>query len=240
VNDAAVEAELRSGAAAFGLALGDGQFAQLVAYLKLIERWTAVYNLTAVRDRPGIVRQHLLDSLAIVPALRRHAQVMRESGEAREAREAGQKGATPNVLDVGSGAGLPGLVLAIAEPMWRVTCVDTVAKKAGFIRQAIGELGLDLAAVRHARVEQLPAASANLIVSRAFASLQDFTSLSDRALAPWGVWAAMKGRVPAEEIPALPVGVEVFHVEPLQVPGLDVARCLVWMRRRCESAAGSP
>jgi 16S rRNA (guanine527-N7)-methyltransferase len=225
MHDAAVEAELRAGAATFGLALSDAQFAQLLAYLKLIERWTAVYNLTAVRDRPGIVRQHLLDSLVIVPALRRHASSLAEP---------------PRLLDVGSGAGLPGLVLAITEPAWAVTCVDAVAKKAGFIRQAIGELGLTHAAARHARVEQLPAASANLIVSRAFASLQDFVALSGPVLAPDGVWVAMKGRIPDDEIAALPAGIDVFHVEPLQVPGLDAARCLVWMRRRGEAADGSP
>lgn len=225
LGDAAVEAELRSGAAAFGLALDDGQIARLVAYLQLIERWTAVYNLTAVRDRPGIVRQHLLDSLAVVPALRRHAETL---------------AGAPNLLDVGSGAGLPGLVLAIAEPAWSVTCVDTVAKKAGFIRQAIGELGLARAAARHARVEQLPAGQWNVIVSRAFASLQDFVSLSDRALAPGGTWLAMKGRDPDDEIAALPPAVEVFHVERLQVPGLDAARCLVWLRRRGESTGVAP
>lgn len=216
MNDAAVAAELRSGAAAFGLALDDGQIAKLVGYLHLIERWTAVYNLTAVRDRPGIVRQHLLDSLAVVPALRRHAASL---------------AAPPRVLDVGSGAGLPGLVLAIAEPAWSVTCVDTVAKKAGFIRQAIGELGLAQASARHARVEQLPAGQWSLIVSRAFASLHDFVALSEQALAPGGTWLAMKGKPPDDEIAALPASAEVFHVEPLKVPGLDAARCLVWMRR---------
>jgi 16S rRNA (guanine527-N7)-methyltransferase len=168
-----------------------------------------------VRDRPGIVRQHLLDSLAILPALRRHAASL---------------AAAPSVLDVGSGAGLPGLVLAIAEPAWAVTCVDTVAKKAGFIRQAIAELGLARASARHARVEQLPAGQWSVIVSRAFASLHDFVALSGAALAPGGSWLAMKGRDPDDEIAALPPEVEVFHVERLQVPGLDAARCLVWMR----------
>lgn len=220
MNDAAVAAELRSGAAAFGLALDDGQVAKLVAYLQLIERWTVVYNLTAVRDRPGIVRQHLLDSLAIVPALRRHAALL---------------DAPPSVLDVGSGAGLPGLVLAIAEPTWSVTCVDTVAKKAGFIRQAIGELGLARAQAKHARVEQLPAEQWDVIVSRAFASLHDFVALSGGALSPGGTWLAMKGRDPDGEIAALPADIEVFHVERLQVPGLDAARCMVWMRRLVRS-----
>jgi 16S rRNA (guanine527-N7)-methyltransferase len=225
VNDAAAAAELRSGVAAFGLALDEGQIAKLVAFLQLIERWSVVYNLTAVRDRPGIVRQHLLDSLAIVPALRRHAASLN---------------VPPRLLDVGSGAGLPGLVLAIAEPAWSVTCVDTVAKKAGFMRQAIAELGLSQAAARHARVEQLPADQWNVIVSRAFASLHDFAALSGVALAYGGVWLAMKGRDPDDEIAALPADIEVFHVERLRVPGLDAARCLVWLRRRGEATGAAP
>jgi len=216
MNDDEVRAELEAGAIAIGVALGTHQLAQLLGYLKLIERWTAVYNLTAVRDRPGIVRQHLLDSLAVVPALRRHAADRQQ---------------LPNILDVGSGAGLPGLVWAIAEPSWQLTCVDTVAKKAGFIRQAAAELGLTKASARHARVEALPPGGWNLITSRAFASLSDFVALSATALSPGGIWLAMKGSVPTEEIAAIAGRVEVFHVEQLQVPTLEAARCLVWMRQ---------
>jgi len=135
-------------------------------------------------------------------------------------------------LDVGSGGGLPGVVLALVEPGWQVSCVDTVAKKANFIRQVAAELRLPNLQGLHARVEALPEAAGqfNVITSRAFASLIDFTTLSRAALAAQGVWMAMKGKLPGDEMAALPGGVKVFHVEQLQVPELDAQRCLVWLR----------
>ena len=134
------------------------------------------------------------------------------------------------VLDVGSGAGLPGVVLALARPDWSVCCVDAVAKKASFVRQVAGELKLANLQSRHARVESLAEGAFDLIVSRAFASLRDFSQLTRNQLAADGCWCAMKGVVPDDEIAALPPDVEVFHVEPLVVPALDAQRCLVWMR----------
>jgi 16S rRNA (guanine527-N7)-methyltransferase len=127
------------------------------------------------------------------------------------------------------------------EPRWQVCCVDSVAKKVGFVRQVAAELGLPGLRAEHVRVEDLPATGAarpgcDLVTSRAFASLADFTTLTAHLLAPRGLWVAMKGQVPHEEIAALPANVEMFHVEQLHVPGLAAARCLVWMRKRTEES----
>jgi 16S rRNA (guanine527-N7)-methyltransferase len=197
---------------------------QLVEYLALIHRWNRVYNLTAVRNPADMLVQHLLDSLAVVTPLKRHLQA--------EGRASGPEGPVIRMLDVGSGAGLPGVVLAIVEPTWDVTCVDAVAKKASFIRQVAAELGLSNLRAHHARVEDLPAPSGfDLVTSRAFASLADFVSLTGHLLSATGVWMAMKGKVPEDELADLPAGVEVFHVEQLDVPSLEAQRCLVWIRR---------
>ncbi|MBP6902757.1 MAG: 16S rRNA (guanine(527)-N(7))-methyltransferase RsmG [Burkholderiaceae bacterium] len=195
---------------------------QLLAYLALLQRWNKVYNLTAVRDPAEMLSHHLLDCLAVVAPLRR--QIDSPAGAGRPCR----------LLDVGSGGGLPGVVLAIIEPALTVDCVDTVAKKASFIRQVAAELGLPNLQGLHARVETLAPARQpyQVITSRAFASLPDFISLTRSLLAPGGQWMAMKGRTPAEELAALPGDIEVFHVEQLQVPDLDAQRCLVWMRPR--------
>jgi 16S rRNA (guanine527-N7)-methyltransferase len=134
------------------------------------------------------------------------------------------------VLDVGSGAGLPGVVIAIACPQVQVTCVDTVAKKAVFVQQVAAALRLPNLKGLHARVENV-AEPFDVVTSRAFASLLDFTQWSAQTLGPAGVWMALKGKVPAAEMQALPESVEVFHVEQLKVPGLDAERCLLWMRK---------
>jgi len=144
------------------------------------------------------------------------------------------------ILDVGSGGGLPGVVLAICQPDWQVTCVDTVAKKASFIRQAAAELRLPNLRPVHARVEQLAASPVHrfeVIVARAFSSLSDFVALTRDLLESGGCWMAMKGAVPTDEIAQLPSDIEVFHVEQLAVPGLEARRCLVWMRIRQPTAA---
>ncbi|WP_374315459.1 16S rRNA (guanine(527)-N(7))-methyltransferase RsmG [Aquabacterium sp.] len=193
--------------------LTDGQVAGLLGYVEMMSRWNKTYNLTAVRDPQDMLRLHLLDSLVVRAPLWRHL------GEQPSA-----------VLDVGSGGGLPGVVLAITMRQLEVTCVDAVAKKTAFVRQVAAELKLPNLRAQHARVETLPAKPWPVITSRAFASLLDFVSLTRGLLAPGGVWMAMKGKVPDEEIAALPSGVEVFHVEQLRVPGLDAERCLVWMR----------
>ena len=189
------------------------QSEKLLKYLALLSQWGRVYNLTAIRDPQEGLTQHLLDCLAVVPALRAHCP--------RGGR----------LLDVGSGAGLPGVVIATVCPEWQVTCVDTVAKKMAFVQQAAGQLGLVGFSAVHARVESLPGPF-DVITARAFAALPDLVSWSSQALAPEGIWMAMKGRDPVEERAALPSQVDVFHVEPLRVPGLVAERCLVWMRLR--------
>ena len=206
-----LEAGLRSGVEALGLVLTDTQIKHLLDYAALIQKWNKVYNLTALRDPAEMLTHHLLDSLTAVAPLARHTQ-----------------GQSIKVLDVGSGGGLPGVVLAICMPELQVTCVDTVAKKAAFVQQVAVSLRLPNLRGIHARVESL-ADPYTVICSRAFASLPDFVSWSRMALAEGGVWMAMKGKHPQAEIDALPADVKVFHVEPLTVPGLDVERCMVWM-----------
>ena len=205
---------LKHGAQALGLPLSDAQCDRLLAYQALLTKWNQVYNLTAVRKPAEMLTHHLLDSLAALPPLTRHL------GD-RPAR----------VLDVGSGGGLPGVVLAIMQPRLDVTCVDTVGKKASFIRQVAAELKLPNLSAAHARVEDLRLKPFDVITSRAFASLADFTRLTRQLLADDGVWMAMKGKDPSDEIAALPPEWDVFHVEQLTVPGLDAERCLVWIRR---------
>jgi 16S rRNA (guanine527-N7)-methyltransferase len=139
------------------------------------------------------------------------------------------------MLDVGSGGGLPGVVIAALMPQVDVTCVDAVGKKVAFVRQVAGALQLPNLHGAHARVEDLKLPAFSVITSRAFATLELFVRLTEKHLAADGVWLAMKGRTPDEEMAALPPSVEVFHVEQLAVPTLDSQRCLVWMRRRTPS-----
>ena len=211
----ALESGLRQGLEGLNLVLDDAQVRHLLDYLGLIQKWTKVYNLTAVRDPQEVLTHHLLDSLAAIAPLRRQLV-----GVPLPAR----------LLDVGSGAGLPGIVIAICCPNMVVHCVDTVGKKAAFIQQVAASLKLPNLRGVHARVESLTD-KYDVVSSRAFASLADFTSWSVGALAEQGVWMAMKGKHPGDEIAALPVDVKVFHVEQLVVPGLDAERCIVWMRR---------
>ena len=213
-----LHAELTQGLSALGLPLAPETEQRLLDYLDLIARWNKVYNLTAVRDPQDMLRQHLLDCLAAVPLL-----------DAAEAAR-GDGRAPWRILDVGSGAGLPGVVLAIVRPQWQVTCVDTVAKKASFIRQVGVELGLPNLQAVHQRVEAMDTPPFDLITSRAFASLADFITLTRERLAPQGQWAAMKAHLTEDERAAVPPDVQITGVSPLAVPGLDAQRCLVWMR----------
>jgi 16S rRNA (guanine527-N7)-methyltransferase len=195
-----------------GLTLDDAGMTRLLAYLDLLQRWNGTYNLTALRDPEEMLVQHLFDCLAVIQPLR---QKMGDAGR---------------LMDVGSGGGLPGVVIAALCPSWQVVCVDTVGKKAAFIQQVAVELGLRNLRSEHARVEQLALPSFDVITSRAFASLADFARLTRRHLGKQGVWMAMKGKRPDDEIAALGQDLEVFHVEQLQVPDLTADRCLVWMR----------
>ncbi|OSZ63379.1 16S rRNA (guanine(527)-N(7))-methyltransferase RsmG [Hydrogenophaga sp. IBVHS2] len=207
---------LVAGVHELGLQLSDAQIDQLLAYQDLIAKWNKVYNLTSVRDPAEMLTHHLLDSLAAIPPLLRQTQ-----------------GRAVRLLDVGSGGGLPGVVIAITCPHIEVHCVDTVLKKATFIQQVAASLRLPNLRGIHARVESLRADQGggyDVVCSRAFASLVDFTTWSRSALKPDGVWMALKGKHPADELAALPASVAVFHVEQLQVPGLGAERCIVWLR----------
>lgn len=207
---------LQDAASRLGLSLNTHSADQLLSYVDLLQRWNATYNLTAIRDPGQMLTQHLADCLAVIQPLRR------QLGSRSPCR----------LLDVGSGGGLPGVVIAALCPGIDVTCVDAVGKKAAFVQQAAGSLRLPNLRAQHARVEALKAAPFEVITSRAFASLAVFAALTRRHLAADGVWMAMKAKDPSAEIAELPGDIEAFHVEQLNVPGLDAERCLVWMRAR--------
>ncbi len=213
---------LHAAATELGLPLNTAQAHRLLAYRDMIAKWNKVYNLTSLRDPMQMLSHHIIDSLAAAPPLQKYLQL------------AGQ--GTWRLLDVGSGGGLPGVVLATVIDGLDVTCVDTVGKKAAFVQQAANELTLKNLRGVHARVEAMQATSFDVITSRAFASLADFVQLTRMHLKPAtqssGVWMALKGKRPDDEIAALPAEVEVFHVEQLHVPGLNAERCIVWMRLR--------
>jgi 16S rRNA (guanine527-N7)-methyltransferase len=206
---------LAEGISALGLSLGQEAQKQLLDYMALIQKWNKVYNLTALRDPQEILTHHLLDSLSAIGPLLQQTRSL--------------DGAF-SFLDVGSGGGLPGVVIAICCPGVSVTCVDAVSKKAAFVQQVAASLKLGNLKGIHARVETL-SGPFDVIGSRAFASLPDFVNWSSGALADGGVWMAMKGKLPEEEMSALPPMAQVFHVEQLLVPGLNAERCMVWMKK---------
>ena len=217
-STASAATAISQAASQMGVELTPTQLDQLQRYLALVQKWNKVYNLTALRDPADMLTHHLFDSLsAIAPLQRQLAQMGVPLAQAR-------------LLDVGSGAGLPGVVMAICCPGLSVACVDTVGKKAAFVQQVALELRLPNLRGVHARVESLTE-QFDVVSSRAFASLVDFTTWSRAALAPHGVWLAMKGKHPVDEIAALPTDVAVFHVEQLHVPALDAERCIVWLNR---------
>ena len=210
--------QLEQGVQALKLDLAPAQIDLLMSFMDLLQKWNKVYNLTSVRDPQEMLTHHLLDSLAAVPALLRHVSSLPL-----------EEGKRLPLLDVGSGGGLPGVVFAICCPQIDVNCVDTVGKKAAFIQQVAASLRLPNLRGIHDRVENLKI-QYPVISCRAFASLVDFTTWSRKALAEDGIWFAMKGKHPDEEIAALPADVKVFHVEPLVVPGLDAERCVIWLK----------
>ncbi len=218
-------ASLAAGIEALGLSLSDAQQQQLLAYLALIQKWNKVYNLTALRDPQEMLTHHLLDSLSAIGPLTRHLHTIPSFDERACA-----------LLDVGSGGGLPGVVIAICCPKVRVTCVDAVSKKAAFVQQVAANLRLPNLKGVHARVETL-SGPFDVVCSRAFASLPDFVTWSVGALNDSSVWMAMKGKLPAEEMAGLPSFATVFHVEQLAVPGLDAERCMIWMKKSTSSPA---
>lgn len=207
---------LRAAASALRLDVAESQEQTLLAYLEQLRRWNRAYNLTAVRDPGQMLVQHLFDSLVIIPSIQKILY---------------KNTVNPIIVDVGAGAGLPGVVLATMCPQATVHCVDTVEKKATFIRHVAGVLRLPNLQAHHARVEQLPPFGADLVVSRAFASLADFANLAGRHVGGQGHLLAMKGREPIDEIAELSstTSWRVRHIEALQVPELDAQRCLVWL-----------
>ena len=201
-----------------GVVVGDAASQQMRQYLEQLLRWNRTYNLTAVRDPAEMRIQHLLDSLSVLPVLERLAA--NENPNRPGCR----------ILDVGSGGGLPGVVIAIQQPGWQVTCVDAVAKKAAFVQQVASVLRLPGLKACHARVEELPPQACDVIISRAFASLTDFVQLVSSHLAPGGRLVAMKGKYPHDELADLArhsPGWRVESSETLAVTGLDAERCVL-------------
>ncbi len=203
---------LRHGLDQLALECTGSQEQQLLAYLDLLERWNQRFNLTAIRDRSQMITRHLLDSLAVLPHLR-----------------------GTSFMDVGSGAGLPGIPLAIAQPERQFTLLDSNGKKTRFMTQAIATLGLRNASAVHARVEShTPVALADAVLSRAFASLGDMIAGCRHLLKPSGEFLALKGQHPHDELAELEAGdsgVDVLEVIPLSIPGLHEERCLVRLLR---------
>lgn len=198
-----------------GLGIEPAQASQMLAYLACLQRWNNVHSLSAWKSPQDLLVHHVLDSLTLVAPLSR----LFGTGLLR-------------VLDAGSGPGFPAAVLAAMRREWSVTAVDAVAKKVAFIRQAAAEAGLGNLTALHARLEDLETTTLfDVIVSRAFTSLDRFASFTDHLLRPGGVWVAQKGRVPDDEIARLRRDLRVFHVEPVTVPGLDAERHLIWMDR---------
>ncbi|WP_417277280.1 16S rRNA (guanine(527)-N(7))-methyltransferase RsmG [Castellaniella sp.] len=197
--------------AALNMAAGADRADLLLGYLQQLQRWNKAYNLTAIRQPAEMLVQHLFDSLTVVPILRRH-----------------RAGRDTSVADMGSGGGLPGIILGICEPGWQVVCVDAVGKKTAFIRQAAGVLGLSNVRAVHGRIETLDSLQADIVVSRAFASLQDFVQVSAHHCAPGGALWAMKGQYPENEVDALKsTQWMVRSVAHLQVPEMSAQRCLL-------------
>ncbi len=206
---AELDRRLANGAAEIGLSLGRGERDKLLEYLALLEKWNQVYNLTAIRDREKMVSGHLLDCLAVIP----YVTVAR-------------------VLDAGSGAGFPGIPIALARPDIQVVLLDSNHKKAAFLRQAVADLKLNNATVVCERVETwLAGEKFDCIISRAFAEIAEFIALTGHLLAPGGVFAAMKGVHPYEEIERLPADFRVRQVHAFAVPGLGAERHLVMIER---------
>lgn len=218
LDDVAVSARIAAACESMRLPCSPAQRAQLCRYIREMQKWNRTYNLTALRDPAQMLVQHIFDSLApIVPLT----------------RMLGGAHVQASLCDIGSGGGLPGVVFAVMNPHWKVQCIDAVEKKTAFVRQMVGALSLDNLQATHSRVEQLEPQQADIVVSRAFASLIDFATWSGKHVADGGLLVAMKGKIPDDEIDVLHAtsAWRVESVEALVVPELDAQRCLVWMRR---------
>lgn len=199
---------LQQGITQLGLNLPENVIGQLAYYIAALQKWNAAYNLTAIRDPRDMVIKHLLDSLTVLPHLQ-----------------------ADTLLDVGTGAGLPGLVLAIVKPELQVDLLDSNSKKTRFLRQMVAELQLKNVRVHHARVEQADLPPQRQVISRAFSSLADFSHWCSHLLAQDGVLLAMKGQYPQTEVDDLPQDMRLLSTIPLDVPFLDEARHLLVLGR---------
>ena len=208
---------IATGATELDLPLSTAQVDRFVSYIRLIERWNLTYNLTAVRDPESMVAHHLLDCLAAARC------IVQERGP----------GAGTRLLDVGTGAGLPGLVIAAVSPERQVVCIDSVGKKTAFVRQAAALLELPNVTVLHDRVENVRVPAFDEIVSRAFAALADFVVSTRHLLRDDGVWIAMKAKIVASELE--PISAYPHRVQPLHVPRLNAERCLVWIKQKAST-----
>lgn len=215
-----IKRRIHAAGEALNVPVDDGQIEALLEYVRQLQRWNRTYNLTALRDPEQMLVQHVFDSLAIIAPI----QILLDKNTVSR----------PVMADIGSGPGLPGIILAIMRPHWEISCVDAVEKKVAFIRQAASVLRLGNVQGLHRRVEQLDPLNADVVVSRAFSSLADFAHLAGRHVAPTGKLLAMKGREPVDEAQALEEETDwrVEHVLPLVVPELDAQRCLVCMSRQ--------
>lgn len=200
---------IERGLSELGVAAAAGAVTALVQYLELILKWNKVYNLTAIQDPERMATDHILDSVAIVPHIR-----------------------PERILDIGSGAGLPGIPVAIVRPEWNITLLDASHKRCAFLRQAVIELGLRNVEVACERIENYrPMRPFDTVVSRAFAETTLFARVAAACLAPDGFMLAMKGTYPHDELSTLPPGVHVQQVVKTDVPGLDAQRHLVIMTK---------
>lgn len=212
--------KLSSACNEMGLQLNEKQKEHILTYLKNLLLWNKTYNLTAIRDPEQALIQHIYDSLSVVSPIKKYIH--------------SQNIIRPKIIDVGSGGGLPGVILAIAMPEVEVTCIDKVEKKVTFIRQIISLIKNTNLHAKHARVEELEKENANVVISRAFSSLEDFAALAGQHVAAEGKLVGMKGKYPEEEKTKLLEKGEwiIENVETLNVPELQAERCLVWMQRK--------
>lgn len=209
---------MRQAGQQLGLELTEIQVSSLLAYADLLQKWNKTYNITAIKDRARMLSHHIYDSMA--PQANIHQQIP-ESNSLK-------------VLDVGSGGGLPGVVLAILNAQWQITCLDAVQKKSSFITLVAGNLGLKNLNSAHARIENYEVEDYDIVISRAFASLSDFAQWSGHCVKPGGYLLAMKAIYHEDEVQALEQDADwsVVKIETLQVPQLDAQRCLIWMERK--------
>lgn len=208
---------LKNASDMLGISLNNKQQDQILTYLEQLHKWNKTYNLTAIRDLDQMLVQHIFDSLAVVPNIQ--SILYKNTVLGNE---------LPIIVDVGSGGGLPGVVLAIMG-LGNVHCVDSVEKKMTFVRQMSGLLQLSNLRAHHARIESLPAFNANIVISRAFSSLNNFIELASKHVAPYGCILAMKGQVPSDEIEEMNLNTswQIESIAQLQVPELHAKRCLI-------------